>query len=190
MHSNTDLEIWKALKSGDKKALEQVYQDHVTFLYNYGRKMTSATEIIEDTIQELFIVIWSKRTTISLVDNIRAYLTVSFRRSLIKNLKSRQSSSAIAEDNTFEPERSKEEELIEKDTNLLLRDKLAQGMKHLSPREREIVALKYYAALSYEDIAETMDISYQSARNLLSRAISKLGKFVKFLIFWIFYTLS
>ena len=54
--------------------------------------------------------------------------------------------------------------------------KLQQALDHLSERQREIIHMKYYQQLEYEEISDIMDLNYQSARNLVNRALSVLRK--------------
>jgi RNA polymerase sigma factor (sigma-70 family) len=48
------------------------------------------------------------------------------------------------------------------------------ALGRLSNRQKEIIYLKYYQNLSYEEVSEIMNINYQVARNLLYQAIKSL----------------
>lgn len=54
--------------------------------------------------------------------------------------------------------------------------KLEQAMGRISDRQREIIHMKYIQQLDYEDIARIMSLNYQSARNLVTRALASLRK--------------
>ena len=61
----------------------------------------------------------------------------------------------------------------------------------LSARQRETVYLKFFEELSYEDICEVMELNYQSARNLIARALTELRQILKLWAFiLIFYSLA
>ncbi len=51
--------IWDKFKSGDQKAFEIIYNEYVDVLYAYGSKMTSDKSLVEDSIQDLFIDIYT-----------------------------------------------------------------------------------------------------------------------------------
>ncbi len=51
---------------------------------------------------------------------------------------------------------------------------MLDALGRLSNRQREIIYLKYYQNLSYEEVSEIMNINYQVARNLLYQAIKSL----------------
>ena len=56
----------------------------------------------------------------------------------------------------------------------LRRAALAQAVSALSPRERELVALKFFAGLSNAEIAEVIGVSETNAGTRLHRVITKL----------------
>jgi RNA polymerase sigma-70 factor (ECF subfamily) len=56
--------------------------------------------------------------------------------------------------------------------------RLLKAIEQLSGRQKEIVYLKYYQNLSYDEICDIMNINYQVARNLLYQAIKSLKKWL------------
>ena len=81
---NNDLDIWRNLKRGDKRALESIYREHASALLKYGRKFVADGQLVEDCLQDLFIDIWQKRQNLSDTDSIKKYLLVSLRRLIIR----------------------------------------------------------------------------------------------------------
>ncbi|MGO8056305.1 RNA polymerase sigma factor, partial [Rhizobium leguminosarum] len=55
-------------------------------------------------------------------------------------------------------------------------EKLEKGLAKISDRQREIIHMKYFQQMEYEDIARIMNLNYQSARNLVTRALVALRK--------------
>ena len=49
-------------------------------------------------------------------------------------------------------------------------------VEQLSHRQKEIIYLKFYQNLSYDEVSSIMNINYQAARNLLYQAIKALKK--------------
>jgi RNA polymerase sigma factor (sigma-70 family) len=47
-------------------------------------------------------------------------------------------------------------------------------LNNLSPRQYEAIVLRFYNKLSYLEIAEVMDVTEQSVRNLIQRGIESL----------------
>src|SRR3712207_1381315 len=82
----SDTELWQAFKKGDEEAFDYIFEKHVHILYNYGRKFTPVSEIIEDCVQDLFVEVWEKKKLISDTDSIKFYLFKSLRLRIIRRL--------------------------------------------------------------------------------------------------------
>jgi RNA polymerase sigma-70 factor (ECF subfamily) len=58
----------------------------------------------------------------------------------------------------------------------LRRSVLRAGMSSLEPRDRELVALKFFAGLSNAEIASVLEVTPSNAGTMLHRAVQKLRK--------------
>jgi RNA polymerase sigma factor (sigma-70 family) len=171
-------DLWKLFLRGDKNAFEQLIAQNFRHLVNYGTKFTDDKELVKDTIQELFIRFWDKRSNLCDDVNPRAYLTASLRRALYRKVQSlsRFQSFSDFENNadTFALEISVETKMIQDENSLNLVNKIALNMEGLPKRQREVVYLKFFQELSRDEIAEIMGISQQTVSNLLQMAIKNL----------------
>ena len=180
----SDLELWKQLKEGNREAFKKIYAQHIQSLYKYGRRFTQDTTMVEDSIHDLFVELWNKRSSIGNTDSIIRYLLVSLRRKLYKATKASEKIElkdelVSAEEQSFQwPE----------DDSNPRKVKLQQAIKKLTPHQQEVIYLKYFQGLDYEEISEVLDMKYQSVRNLVHRAMTKLRDHlhVLFLFFFIF----
>ena len=173
----SDKNIWNNLRNGDQKALEEIYRRYFSVLYDYGRKLSRDENTVEDCIQELFVEIWNRREKLSETDAIKPYLLVSLKRKIFQTVKKlRKSTDTELEEKHFDAELSIDEILIAKETTTEQKDNLKSAFNELSDRQKEILYLKYYAEMDYDEITEIMQMNYQSARNLVSRALQKLSK--------------
>ncbi len=178
LSQKTDKELWDLLRKSNKNAFSILYKRHIESLFNFGLKLTSNREIIKDTLQELFTEFWKKRVSLSEVTHVKVYLIKSFRYKLLR---------AIAKSNkartyTFEELLLNIPDLEPTDTELSLerKRKLTKQLKQLPDRQREVIHLRYFQNLKTEEIAEIINVNYQSVSNILYRAIKKLKKhFVK-----------
>lgn len=185
MNSNNDIKLWDSLKDGDQSALKKIYDQEFSFLFNYGRKITPDQSLVEDSIQDLFIEVWNRRSNLSSTDSIRKYLAISLKRKIIRHLQNRQKTS-LKEDFTthdFAAEISIETKLITDESKKEKLQMLQSGFTKLPTRQQEVIYLKYYAGMDNESIAETMDITNQSVRNLAHKAIKALSNKMLILIF-------
>lgn len=188
----TDLELWQQLKVGDRQALERIYREQAPLLLRYGRKFAISEPLVEDCVQDLFVDLWRRREHLSDTDSIRRYLMVALRRRIIQRLDRRRKrfSDADPADYDFQVELAHDQLIIAEELSEEQSAELQAAFQQLSERQREIVYLKYFAGFEYEDIGDVMDLNYQSARNLLSRALKKMKELLLaflVLIFCVFF---
>lgn len=173
----SDKKIWNSLRNGDQKALEEIYRTYFSEMYNYGKKLSRDENTVEDCIQELFVELWNRRDKLSETNAIKPYLFVSLKRKIFHTVKKlRKSTDTELEEKYFDSELSIDEILIAKETTQEQKNNLKSAFAELSDRQKEILYLKYYSEMDYEEISRIMEMNYQSARNLVSRAIQKLSK--------------
>ena len=188
----SDREIWNRVRDGQKYAFNHVFKKYAKMLYRYGYKFTSNHKQIEDCIQEVFLTLWEKRGTLGETDCIKPYLLITFRRKLIKELSGNH---IIIKKNfeianySFRLAASQEDEIIKRETEKELVSKVTGHLLKLPKKQREVLYLRYYCELDYDQVAAVMDISYQSARNLMYKALKALKKQLPSSTFPLFTTL-
>jgi len=172
--------LWESFRKGDKEAFAALFREHYGILYRFGNKFTTDTELLEDAIQELFIELW-KANSCTPVLSVRSYLLKSLKYKLLRSLSKRRPTFLPADEN-LAFEWSHETFLIAEQESAGRRQKVLKALEQLSPRQKEIIYLKYYQDLSYEEVGEIMNINYQVARNLLYQAMKTLKKCITFLL--------
>lgn len=172
-----DKKIWDDFRKGEKYALSHIYYQHVELIFRYGKKFSQDSDLVKDTIQDLFFDLIRTRENLGATDNIRFYLMRSFRRKLVQNLKKDQPpQNSLNSDPEPAIVYSIEEEFIGRES-LSKRDRLIQNcLQELNPRQREILYYRYTCNLEYEEICDLMSLKYDSARKLMHRAIESLKK--------------
>ena len=162
MHIQTtnDRELWDSFKAGDDRAFSQIYETYADLLFSYGMRFTSNREIVRDTLQELFI---------------KFYLFCAFRHQLQNELAKVIPSVDITEcETTFTLDQSALDQLIYDEKELNRQKKLNQLLNDLPVRQKMVIQYRFIEGLKYEEIAQLMDMNYQSVHNLLQRALNKI----------------
>lgn len=175
----TDQELWKKFKGGCEQTFSYIFHKHYSFLYNYGSKLTSDKDLIKDSIQELFIILWESRSRLGDTVSIKFYLLKSFRRHVIRTLTATTKhvdKSYLLENYQDEIVSSYERDLIRSQSCLEQQVHLQDALNKLSPRQKEVVYLKFYQNLSYHEITELTSLNYQSVRNYIHQAIQALRR--------------
>jgi RNA polymerase sigma factor (sigma-70 family) len=165
---------WNCFKNGDKEAFAYIYHTQIQALYNYGSKITSDKEWLQDCIQDVFIEVWKYRQTLGETNSIKFYLFKCLRRKLTKQVPANTLALNENEIADFEITLSHETELILVQQSESLHKHLQHALQKLTKREKEAVFLKFYQDMTFEDIAEVMSLSLKATYNLLSKAIVHL----------------
>lgn len=177
MESNAqDIALWESFKGGDKESFRALFRKYYSSLYLYGYKITQDKELLEDCIQDLFTELWmsSSKTQIK---SVRAYLLKSLQYKVIKGLQKRgRLILSDAEPRETEFQIGHDDAMIFREDQEQNGAKVKAAMGQLSRRQQEIVYLRFFQNLSYEEISEVMEINYQVARNLLYQSIKALRK--------------
>lgn len=172
-----DGDIWERFRSGDKEALSSVYFQYFSSLFQYGVRLKNDEDFVKDCIQDLFIQLFRAGKNLGLTDHIQSYLFKALKNKLYKELnrqkrmeKEQEKMYQLAFHASFVPE--EEEALLSGDTRQY--QELLVALKNLNSRQREVIYLRYESEMSYEQIADVMQIKPESARKLMFRAIQSL----------------
>jgi len=168
-------QLWQAFTSGDRSAFEQLYYCHINLLYDYGVRLGRDTQLAEDCVQDLFTHLWANHQKLPVVKTVKAYLLVSLKRRVYRKL-SEQKKDIIKIYETldpgsygFDPDTEGHAESI---------SALRQAFARLSEKQKEVVYLRFYNQLTYEEIAEVMEVQVKAIYKLMARAITRLRKHI------------
>jgi RNA polymerase sigma factor (sigma-70 family) len=103
----------------------------------------------------------------------RAWLFGIARNAALDELRRRRRVATLAAEPADETAEPAADEAVE---GALRRSVLRAGIEALAPRDRELVALKFFAGLSNAEIASVLDVSASNAGTLVHRAVQKLRK--------------
>ena len=171
--ANDDYSLWQSFKDGDKDSFEALYFNYFNNLYECGMRIVSDRELVKDCIQDLFIKLWNNKSNLTDVTAIRPYLLVSMRTTLFNKLQqnSRVKFTDINVNTGFEMVFSVESDFINKETKSAQAQKLIDAMNQLTPRQKEVIYLRYFEELEYEEIAAMMDITVKATYKLTARGL-------------------
>jgi RNA polymerase sigma factor (sigma-70 family) len=173
-HTHPDTALWQSFLKGDEKAFATIFETYSDILYRYGHAITPHKEVVKDSIQDIFIELWHSRGRLKDTDSIRFYLFKVLRRKIYKNLDIRVDLQEDFKDTAFDNQLSAEAIIIENENQTHRLQALAEAIKGLSPRQREVIELRFYQGFSYEQIAELTEINLQSVHNNMHRALTTL----------------
>lgn len=176
---NLDSFIWNKFRKGNDLYFKKIYQTHIKYLLLYGLKFTNDRELVKDCIHDLFVDLYIHRETLGETNKIRPYLFICLKRKIIKSLKQTQNNISLnIEELPFLVDYSLEKNIDFEETEQLKKKLLSEALNNLSSRQKEVIYLRFIEELEYEEISQLLEINYQSARNLIHRAIEQLREII------------
>lgn len=174
----SDSTLWNQLRSGDEEAFSLLFERYYSPLVNYGKTLMSESDIVKDCVQDVFVNIWSYRYKLNDAIAIRAYLLSCVRKRIARYHEREHIFSKVKDVDSldFLFDFSIEEQLIADETMAIKVQQLNRLINHLPTRQKEALYLRYHQGLSVEQVAEVLNMNYQSTKNLLHRAILQLRK--------------
>jgi RNA polymerase sigma factor (sigma-70 family) len=174
-----DSVLWDQFRKGDEAAFAQIYEQFSAELFKYGLHLCGNENTVQDCMHDLFVYIYSKRASLGATTSIKYYLLRSLKREISKaGLKSKKTiqkedMSAVTHYN-FEINLSPENILLAKEGSRHTALQLQAAVNGLPRSQREIIYLVYYSGLSYEQVAETLQLTIRTVYNQVYNAIQKL----------------
>ncbi len=169
-----EAELWRQMLAGNSLSFEQLLRSTYNVLYHYGKKFTRDSELVKDSIQDVFLEVWEKRDVLDSGIPPRPYLLASVRRRLFRQaqrhrIMSEEDFSGYPEAG-FDVEFSVEHSLIQLEEDRVTADRITFLLNKLPKRQKEAVYLRFYERLDRDEIASIMEIHPQSVSNLLQTA--------------------
>ncbi|MGX5816943.1 RNA polymerase sigma factor [Chitinophaga lutea] len=171
---------WEGLQRGDRAAFARLYQEHIHGLIAYGMRLSTDENIVRDTIQDLFLDVWRNRERLPPVRSERAYLLGALRFKLLRHTRVR--TRYFAEVPEHGQDAGVESAFLQGEETIQQAERVRRAIARLSPRQQEMVNLRFFQSCTTEEAAQIMDVNYQSAANLLHRAIALLRQHLDVLL--------
>lgn len=175
---NKDYLLWKSFKEGDDVAFYALYDQYSDALFRFGMQFCNDDGFVKDCIHDLFLDLHKYREKLGATDSIQFYLFRALRRKMQKQ-KPKYSIQNL--DKSFEKTlRSQtptsEEALINSEIQQENIDILGNAVSQLTKLQQRALFLKFEENLTYPEIAVLLNISVESARTNMYRALKTLRK--------------
>jgi RNA polymerase sigma-70 factor (ECF subfamily) len=135
-------------------------------LYRFAKSLLNHPEEAEDCVQEIFLKLWMKRTSLDTIANLKAYTLQMTRNLCLDKLKSRKQTILDVEQVAIASEVNLHRELEAREAVALL-EHLAKRLPEL---QRTILHLRSIEGLEIDEITEITGMRMEHVRVTLSRA--------------------
>jgi RNA polymerase sigma factor (sigma-70 family) len=168
--------LWLSFTSGNREAFTAIYSTYVGILFEYGMRILKNEDQVGDCIHDLFTKLWVNHKTLGKTNNIRFYLIGALRNTIIsyKVKEDRLPKEEFHNPDDFVLDFDAESAQVKKEESLTQTQQISNALAQLTGRQKEIIYLKYFEEMSYEQIADLMNISVNGAYKLSARALDAL----------------
>lgn len=168
---------WIKLRNGDQEALLELYNTHYLGLLNYGLKLTGDRTLTNESITQVLLRLWDNRMRLPEVENVRSYLLTCLRNEMLAQFKAeakRNSDNQLIKFRQENCEPSYEEYLVAIQADKESKARLYRAFEKLTAREKELLKMKFFEDLDYDEIASRCRITKRTAYNIIHAAVKTL----------------
>jgi RNA polymerase sigma-70 factor (ECF subfamily) len=186
---NNETEWIQSARGGDQAAFGHLVVAYQTPVYNLAYRMLGNTDEAEEAAQEAFLRAYTRLGTYDPERPFRSWLLSIASHYCIDRLRRRRITWLSFEDEIATPEESGELTEVRLSSNspnpeavLTRREQEAQIQQllaTLSPTDRAAITLRYWYDCSYEEIADTLDLTVSAVKSRLHRARRGLANTMK-----------
>src|SRR6266702_6713493 len=179
-----DVRLMRLVSRGDMRALEEIIERHQSLVAGTVARMLGSNSDVEDIAQQVFIRVWKSAGRYVARAKFTTWL-LKITRNLVFN-EMRRAKRHPHMPVQIEPEANeiplKDEATATPDATLLqaeLQGAIEKAITLLPETQRMAIVLRRYEELSYEEIADVLDLSVPAVKSLLFRARTELRERLK-----------
>ncbi len=170
--------ILEALREGRQPEFETMFRAWYNPLCAYAYGFLSSRDDAEESVQTVFIQLWSKRKEIEVESSLKSYLYRSVRNhclNVLKHEKVKKEYSSYAMTGSQTSYSNGDENMTKVELEVRIADAL-----NLLPKEcKRIFELSRFEELKYAEIAERLGISIKTVENQMGKALRILREELK-----------
>lgn len=178
-------ELIQHLRSGEEDAFEIIFRTYFKWLCLFAEHYVRNHETAEEIVEDFFCHLWDNCQNLTINTSLKGYLFRSIHNRCLNYIRNRKVRKQYIADNQyyFADDELMATSLVdvynsEIDTREL-EEKIEMAIKALPEQCRIIFCLNRYDELSYFEIAEKLNLSINTVKTQMTRALFKLRESLK-----------
>lgn len=156
-------------RAGDGEAFMQaLFKGYYRPLGNVIYRVVQDRDVAEDLLQDVFMRIWNNRQALTITTTYKAYLYRAVMNAALRHVERQKRQVAWDEASITEPARDTTAEQLDGQEAEQL---VALALEALPPQCRAVFLLSRQEGLSYQQIAETLDVAPKTVENQMGKAL-------------------
>lgn len=178
LHSRTtvdDLQLLRAIASGDQYAFMQLYQQYCNLVFSLALRVVRHQVMAEEVTQDVFLKIWQQPDRWNpALGQFSSWLLTITRNAAIDRLRKEQRHSA--------PQTATTEPLFDQAIELSISDdplwfegqELARLIHELPAEQRQLIELAFYQGYTHSELADRLQLPLGTVKTRLRSGLQKL----------------
>ena len=159
MSPRADEELMLAFKDGDQRAFGELFHRYKNSIYGFVRRRVDNPGRAEEITQDVFLALVERRNGYEVTASFRTYLYRIALNRVASEYRKKRETDPLPED--VGAAAGGDPAVVQQ---------VREAREQLEPQQREIVLLREYQGLSYEEIARVLEIPVGTVRSRLFRA--------------------
>ena len=176
-----DIRLMEKVRAGDMDAFRELVEAHQHRVIGTVTRMIGDANDAEDLSQQIFVRVWKSAPRWEPTAKFTTWLYTILRNLVFNECRRRArhktTSLDAATDDEDHPRQFADENVKSPDTTMLdaeMQDAIERSIQELPEAQRMAVIMRRYQDVSYEEIAEVLDLTVPSVKSLLFRARTEL----------------
>ncbi len=173
-----DQELLVRIASGEKDALEAIYERYSSAVYSLARYMLRSEAVAEEATQDVFLNIWLKASSYnSSRGQPKTWIMSVAHHKIIDVIRSRRRAEAISDPKEYETLDLLPSAQIGTDETVvrnLEAERVRRALERLPAAQQEVVTLAYFSGLSQSEIAARLGQPLGTVKTRARLALQKL----------------
>lgn len=171
-------ELFNNLANGNEGAFATIFELYKKKVFSVALKMLKSETEAEEIVQDVFLSIWMAKARLDAINDPEAYLFTITYNTIYTHLKKASRNRDLLKmiiHRLAQIQNTTEDTVIANETG----KQINKAIQQLSPQQQTVYQLSKQEGLSYEEIAERMNISRNTVRNHLAEAMKTIRGFLK-----------
>ena len=181
-----DIRLMEKVRAGDEAAFRELVEAHQHRVIGTVTRMLGDPNEAEDLSQQIFVRVWKSAPRWEPTAKFTTWLYTILRNLVFNECRRRSrhklTSLHAATDDEDHPQQFADGTVKQPDTTMLdeeMQDAIERSIQELPEAQRMAVIMRRYQDVSYEEIAEVLDLTVPSVKSLLFRARTELREKLK-----------
>jgi len=172
---NSDSEIIRRIRQGDKQEFEKLFRSSYVSLVRYAKRILKDHDTAEEIVQDLFFRLWQDRVNLKIESSLNGYLFRSVHNRSLHFIEHQKVVDRHAGEIAASAEQTTEP-VTEAIYYSELQRKVARVLDRLPERCSVIFRMSRFEGLKYNEIAEKLSVSLKTVEANMGKALKEFRK--------------